>query len=72
MSGIRVRAEIPAEAKILLNDLRILQAQIESLPGPRLHQDHDFIGEQVTLRTCMAGCRRPCGCLTGDRAIAGG
>lgn len=33
----------------LIEELTRLQMQIEALPGPRLHQDHDFVGEQANL-----------------------
>jgi hypothetical protein len=48
---VRIGSEIPYSAKVLLDDLRLLQAQIDGLPGPRLHQDHDFDGEPEALAT---------------------
>lgn len=48
---LRIGREIPYKAKILLDDLRILQAQIDALPGPSLHQDHDFSGDVESLET---------------------
>ncbi|PZP38807.1 MAG: hypothetical protein DI585_06255 [Pseudomonas fluorescens] len=40
---------LPQHVQGLLDELIQLQVQIESLPGPRLHQDHDFIGEKPDL-----------------------
>src|SRR4051812_44906306 len=39
-AGVRIGAEIPYHAKQLLENLKLMQAQIDALPGPRLHQDH--------------------------------
>lgn len=47
--GLLVQDEIGAEAKAILGELRVLQTQIDALPGPRLHQDHDFTGEVPDL-----------------------
>ncbi|RYG60646.1 MAG: hypothetical protein EON60_06440 [Alphaproteobacteria bacterium] len=51
LHAIPLRAEIPVAVKHLLEDLKLLQAQIDALPGPRLHQDHDFTGGQDALDT---------------------
>ncbi len=51
ISEVRLRAEIPVPVKHLLEDLKLLQAQIDALPGPRLHQDHDFTGDREALDT---------------------
>ncbi len=55
--GLKIAAAIPAHAKALLEDLKILQAQIDALPGPRLHQDHDFSGETANLETLYSWLR---------------
>jgi hypothetical protein len=49
VSGMKLAAEIPSSVKPLLEDLKMLQAQVDSLPGPRLHQDHDFEGDAESL-----------------------
>jgi hypothetical protein len=46
---MELKAEIPHPVKGLLDDLRLLQAQIDALPGPRLHQDHDFVGDRQAM-----------------------
>jgi hypothetical protein len=51
ITNVRLLAEIPTPVKHLLEDLKLLQAQIDALPGPRLHQDHDFSGEKEALET---------------------
>lgn len=51
IADVRIGAEIPPNVKPLLEDLKLLQAQIDALPGPRLHQDHDFKGEPDALDT---------------------
>lgn len=48
---ISLRPEIPVAVRALLEELKLLQAQIDALPGPRLHQDHDFDGERGALET---------------------
>ena len=51
VAEVRIGREIPYEAKLLLENLKLMQAQIDALPGPRLHQDHDFDGERENLET---------------------
>jgi len=51
ISDMRIGAEIPPSVKPLLEDLKLLQAQVDALPGPRLHQDHDFTGDAEALET---------------------
>ena len=51
VTEIKLRPEIPASVRPLLEDLKLLQAQVDALPGPRLHQDHDFCGDREALET---------------------
>lgn len=43
------RADLPVVVKELLDELMHVQVLVEALPGPRLHQDHDFEGETEDL-----------------------
>ena len=45
----KLRASQPRVVKELLDELMHVQVLVEALPGPRLHQDHDFEGETEDL-----------------------
>lgn len=40
---------VPVAVRTLLDELMHVQVLVEALPGPRLHQDHDFSGEVEAL-----------------------
>lgn len=41
--------DVPLQVRALLDELMHVQVLVEALPGPRLHQDHDFKGETEDL-----------------------
>jgi hypothetical protein len=41
--------DVPLAVRALLDELMHVQVLVEALPGPRLHQDHDFMGETEDL-----------------------
>ncbi len=41
--------QVPTPVRELLDELMHLQVLVEALPGPRLHQDHDFEGDVEDL-----------------------
>ncbi|TKW60585.1 MAG: hypothetical protein DI628_06695 [Blastochloris viridis] len=41
--------DVPPTVRALLDELMHVQVLVEALPGPRLHQDHDFVGETEDL-----------------------
>lgn len=48
--GMRSQRKIaPPSVRALLDELMHVQVLVEALPGPRLHQDHDFVGDTEDL-----------------------
>ena len=41
--------DVPLPVRALLDELMHVQVLVEALPGPRLHQDHDFMGDTEAL-----------------------
>ncbi len=48
-NGFTQGRDVPLAVRDLLDELIHVQVLVEALPGPRLHQDHDFTGETEDL-----------------------